>query len=63
MTSIGLKLQPFSLIATCVPSPQSIKILFPLYLAINDVSLRYGSGIIPPVPKRQTSSILFLISK
>ena len=32
---MGLKLQPFSLIAICVPSPQSISRLLPLYLTIS----------------------------
>src|SRR5699024_9463397 len=42
------------------PSPQSIRILLPLYLAINDISLRCGRGIIPPHPSKQSSSITFL---
>jgi len=50
-------LQPFSRSAICVPSPQSMSSEEPLQRAIIDVSQRYGSGIMPPVPRRQISSI------
>src|SRR5699024_5649304 len=56
---MGLKLQPFSFTATWVPSPQSIIRLLPLYRVIKDVSFLLGRGIIPPVPKRHTSSIIY----
>ncbi len=46
--------------AICVPSPQSINRLLPLYLTISDVSQRYGKGIMPPVPNKHTSSIFYL---
>ena len=50
-------LQPFSFIAICVPSPQSIRRLLPLYLTRSEVSQRYGRGIMPPVPNKHTSNI------
>ena len=54
---IGYGLHPDSLIAIWVPSPQSIKILFPLYLNNNDVKYLFGNGNIPPVPNKQASNI------
>ena len=52
------KLRPLC-IAICVPSPLSIKRLLPLYRSISDVSHRFGSGIMPAVPNKQTSNINF----
>ena len=49
-------------IAICVPSPQSIKRLLPLYLVIHDVSHLPGNGSIPLVPNKQTSNRSFLLS-
>jgi hypothetical protein len=43
--------------ATCVPSPQSMSRLLPLYRVINAVNFRYGNGIMPPVPSKHTSNI------
>ena len=63
MTSIGLKLHPFSFTATCAYSPQSIIRLLPLYLVIKDVNFLLGKGIMPQLPTRHTSNILsFLVS-
>ena len=63
MASRGFTLHPRSLIATCVPSPQSISTSWPLNLVMHAVSFRYGRGIMPPVPNKHTSNILHPFSK
>ena len=57
----GLKVKPHSLTESWVPSPQSIRVHEPLWRSITEASLRFLSGIVPPVPRRATSSISLLL--
>ena len=53
--------QPTSFKAICVPSPQSMSRFEPSQRSIREVSQRCGIGIIPPVPRRHTSNIIYPI--